>query len=316
MNIFFHIGLNSCIHSTNIMVISDSEISIISHLSDRGNYSINNIGDKVGLSQKTLRKKIIDLRKRNIIKSWKITINPLVYSESRFYLLYLKTNPNEPEIRDKLIRKSQLLSLEGILGDYSLLGSFRFNSTEEMITSLDEIFSVVGSSSFQRYNLVEILKIEKYSDKQIYQTNYHLSKTDHCLLQKINELGKYTIFPPKITQLAEKCGLSRPSIYRKLREWESEGVILNYSIDSNSLNESSIVTYLRIKVLPEHHSSFLEFSLANENIIHLFRTNQEYSFLLKTSQGSIQDLDYFLKSLYTETEVIDTITTIVIDNIK
>lgn len=309
-------SLNSCKIYIEIMVISDSEISILTQLSNRGNYSINNIGDKVGLSQKTLRKKIIDLRKRNVIKSWKITINPLVYSESRLYLLYLKTNPNEPEIRDKLIIKSQLLSLEGILGDYSLLGSFRFNSTEEMISSLDEIFSVVGSSSFQRYNLVEILKIEKYSAKQIYQTNYHLSKTDHSLLQKINELGKQTIFPPKITQLAEKCGLSRPSIYRKLREWESEGVILNYSIDSNSINESSIVTYLRVKVLPEHHSNFLKFGLANDDIIHIFRTNQEYSFLLKTSQRSIQDLDQFLKSLYTETEVIDTITTIVIDNIK
>ena len=70
------------------MDISEKESTLLQLLANRKSFSINNIGNQIGLSQKTLRRKIINLREKGIIKSWKIVINPLVFSESRLFYLF------------------------------------------------------------------------------------------------------------------------------------------------------------------------------------------------------------------------------------
>lgn len=292
---------------------------ILCRLSFRKNPSLRGAAEEIGISSSKLRKKVAKMRKEKIILSWSLVINPMSMQEQKIFFFLLKTNPNEPKVVTKLLENydlSKLSHLEGITGEYSLIGKFHFPNASEFLFSLDHLYKLVGETGFKKYQLLEVIKVYKEQGIPCPETSKQLKAYEVERLKKIQFFAHKTEFPPSTYQMAKKLGVSQPVIYRQLKNWKEEKVILGYSLHSSFWQNNYLHSYIQIKAPLGEYQSLINFCLQNNRVVNIYRTNQEYSLLLKTRHPNLADLNNFLKTTYQQAEVEDTLTRIVLDLLR
>ena len=306
------------------MVSSNSRKSdeqILFGLSKRRYPSLRGVAEEIGVSSQWLRKQIQRMRKEGIIKSWEIILNPRSIQQQIFFFL-LKTNPNEPDVITKLLKiselktDSELSTLEGITGDYSLIGRFHSPNASKFLDSLDHLYELVGKTGFQKFQLIEVIKAYKEHGLPTSEPTRFFKSHDeeHKKIQRIKQLGEESVLPLSSYQIAGKLGVSQPSIYRQLKKWKDEKVIIGYSICSPFWQNNFLHTYVHVKAPLGKYRSVINYCLRNDQVIHVYRTNQEYSLLLKTRHATLSELNNLLKNLYEHAEIEDTLTRLVLES--
>jgi DNA-binding Lrp family transcriptional regulator len=298
-----------------------SNEQILLGLSKRRYPSIRGVAEEIGVSSQWLRKQIQRMRKEGIIKSWEIILNPRSLQQQIFFFL-LKTNPNEPGVITKLLKiselktDSELSTLEGITGDYSLIGRFHSPNASKFLDSLDHLYELVGKTGFQKFQLVEVIKAYKEHGLPCSEPSRFFKSHDeeHNKIQRIQQLGEESILPLSSYQIANKLGVSQPSIYRQLKKWKDEKVIIGYSLSSPFWQNNFLHTYVHVKAPLGKYRSVIDYCLKNDQVIHAYRTNQEYSLLLKTRHTTLSELNNLLKNLYKYTEIEDSLTRLVLES--
>ncbi|MHC1590501.1 MAG: hypothetical protein ACXQS8_00275, partial [Candidatus Helarchaeales archaeon] len=109
---------------------------------------------KMGISRSTLQNGIKKLIERGVMLKYSILVAPFIYFKKVFY--EIKTNPKQPEILEKL-KSLQYESLEGIIGDYSLIIKQNFWSDFDFINNLNQMDQL----KVENFRLVEIYKTYK-----------------------------------------------------------------------------------------------------------------------------------------------------------
>ncbi|UCG00489.1 MAG: Lrp/AsnC family transcriptional regulator [Candidatus Heimdallarchaeota archaeon] len=288
--------------------------NILRALSTRRYSSLQGVAAEIGLSSTWLRKQILDMRKKGLIKSWQLVLNPLSHQQRIFFLLF-KTNPNEPLVVDELLSsydQNSLSTLEGITGEFSLICRFHFPNTTEFLKSLDHLYELIGETGFQKYQMIEVIEAHKENGIPIPELKSQLKSEELETLLSIQKLGETFDFPPSTYKIAEKLKDNQPTIYRKLKKWKKENFILGYSINTPYWKERYIHSYIQVKA-PLRYRTVINYCLQDERVLNVYRTNQEYSLLLKTRHPNLTDLNNFLKMLFQQTEIEDTLTRIVLD---
>jgi DNA-binding Lrp family transcriptional regulator len=303
------------------MTIQDSSITerILTSLNNRQNPSIRGIAEKIGVSSSWLRKKIMKLRKEGIIQSWKLILNPMAYQGQQIFFFLLKTNPNEPEVVNKLLDSydlKKLSLLEGISGEYSLIGRFHFPNASDFLASLDHLYHLVGETGFQKYRLIEVIRVYKEHGIPSPSVDVKLKKNERERLEKIQQLGKETELPPSTYQIAQLLDVTQPVIYRQIKKWKNNRIILGYSLTSSYWSQNYIHSYIQIKAPLGKYKTAIDFCIQDESVIDVYRTNQEYSLLVKARHLNLMRLNNFLKTFYRQVEVEDTLTRIVLDDLR
>ncbi|MFX0123736.1 MAG: Lrp/AsnC ligand binding domain-containing protein [Candidatus Hodarchaeota archaeon] len=297
-----------------------SKEQILFGLSKRKNPSLRGVAEEIGVSSSWLRKQIQRMRKEGIINSWQLILNPRSLQQQIFFFL-LKTNPNEPNVITKLLKiselktDSELSTLEGITGDYSLIGRFHSPNASKFLDSLDHLYELVGKTGFQKFQLIEVIKAYKEHGLPCPEPSRFFKSQDeeHKKIQRIQKIGEGSEFPPSSYHIAEKLGVSQPAIYRQLKRWKDEKVILGYSLWTNFWQNNFLNTYVHVKAPLGKYRSAIDYCLQNDQVIHIYRTNQEYSLLLKTRHSTLSELNNLLKNLYQHAEVEDTLTRLVLE---
>lgn len=287
-------------------------------LENRKHSSLRGIAPKIGLSSTWFRKRTLKMRREGIIESWQLVLNPSLYQQRIFFLL-LKTNPNEPTVVSELLNnydQGSLSTLEGITGEFSLFCRFHFPSTTEFLDSLDHLYGLIGETGFQKYQMIEVIKVHKERGIFVPEMNDTLKPKELKKLNLIQKLGESSDLPPSTYDIAEKLDESQPATYRRLKRWENKHIILGYSLATSYWQENYLHAYIQVKAPLGKYKSAIDFCLKENRIVHIYRTNQEYSLLLKTRHLTLSDLNDFLKSLYKYAEVEDTLTRIVLDNLR
>ncbi|MFX0013540.1 MAG: hypothetical protein ACFFB2_14115 [Promethearchaeota archaeon] len=291
---------------------------IIVSLSRREKISLRGIAEELGMSTSLFRKTICKLRREGLIESWNVVLNPSFQKQQIFFFL-LKTNPNEPLVVTKLLNnydRTHLSSLEGITGGYSLICRFHFPNASEFLDSLEHLYELVGETTFQKYQPIEVIKAYKEYGFPCQQLKRALRPQEIEKLHQIQKLGEESELPPSTYYIAKQLNVSQSVVYRQLKNWKDEKIILGYSINTPFWQEYYLHSYIQIKAPLGRYRSVTNFCLNNTRVIDIYRTNQEYSLLLKTRHPNLTDLNNFLKTLYQQTEVEDTITRIVLDLLR
>ena len=291
---------------------------ILLTLSKRQRSSLRGIAAEIGISSTWLRKQILRMRKDGLIKSWQLVLNPLSHQQRIFFLL-LKTNPNEPRVVNELIGnydQNSMSSLEGITGEFSLICRFHFPDATEFLDSLDHLYELIGETGFQKYQMIEVIKVHKERGLKVPQLTRQLKSDELDLLLAIQKLGRTLDLPPSTYKIAEEIPDSQPAIYRKLKKWKKENIILGYSINTLYWQSKYIHTYIQAKAPLGKYKSIITFCLKDDRVLDVYRTNQEYSLLIKSRHRNLDDLNNFLKDLYNQTEIEDTLTRIVLDLLR
>lgn len=291
---------------------------ILLALGNRQHSSLRGVAAEIGLSSTWLRKQILFMRKKGDISSWQLILNPWSYQQRIFFFL-LKTNPNEPLVVNELLNnydQNSLSALEGITGEFSLLGRFHFPDATEFLDSLDHLYGLIGETGFQKYQLIEVIKVHKEQGIPVPEIKNPLKSHELEKLLLIQKLGKKFDLPPSTYKIARELNNNQPSLYRKLKTWEKNKIILGYSVETTYWQNNYINAYIQVKAPLGKYQSLISFCLNEKRVVQAYRTNQEYSLLIKTRHSTLSDLSLFLKSLYHHVEVEDTLTRIILDVLR
>ena len=139
---------------------------------------------------------------------------------------------------------------------------------------------------------------------------------EHNKLQKIRTLTSGAKLPLTSYQIAQQLEISQPAIAKLLKRWKDENVILGYSVTTDYWKDHLIHAYIQLKAPLGKYQLVIDYCKHRIEVQDIFRTNHEYSLLLRTRFPSLKDLNSFLKDIFQHSVVEDTITSIILDFLR
>ena len=296
------------------MILSDTERELLEALVQNSRYTPAIIGTLIGKSRNWVSRTIKGLVKSGAIQSYTTIIDPAQVQGARETILFMKSNPREQDVSKKLMEMEELESLDGIAGDFSLLGTFRFDSHGAFENLLDRVDSVVATSGAGKYNLVQVLTTYKKNRFTIMPTSSpesYLSRKELALLRVIYRHAPTVENPFPLTQ--EEIGarmnppLSQPAVSKSIEKLLIKRAIIGYSISTDfSLIGLPVKFFVRIKVSPGTASEIAQELTSMREVWDLYRTSEDYSLLAMVRTSSIMTFNQFLRQLYENDDVLDT----------
>ncbi|MBD3157592.1 MAG: hypothetical protein GF309_02275 [Candidatus Lokiarchaeota archaeon] len=272
------------------------------------------LGDQLGKGRNWVARRIKKLVKQRILRAYITVLDPTkVYAESSTILL-LKSNPREQDISRLLLQMPELESLDGISGEHSLLGLFRFRQAGAFSDFLDRVDEIVSRSEAKTYNLVQVLTTYKTHGFKLDVDDTPitpLTAKEWDLLNVIHRQQPTERRPSSLSQreIGEKMSpkISQPSVSKTIADLSSKGVIIGQSIDLNFGHVGlPIKFFLQIKPLPGKIGETAEYISEMEEVWDLHRTGEEYCLFATVRTASVDEYNKFLRTLYQNEDVLDT----------
>ncbi len=302
-------------------LINHQERKILEILSKDYRTPQTSIARKIKEFNRFAVKKIIrKLFKEGIIKSYTIIIDTerIQYSQPVFF--EFKTNPHEPWLARSLEAFENCEILDGITGEYSLIGRFRFTNNEHFNNTLEKIDRLVAKTSSKKFRVVNvILTYKEFGTNIRTKENYskiNLDKKDLKILTILQNQwkDKNNISPITYSMIGERIGLSQPTVYKRIKNLEQSGIIKKFTIliDYKKLGlPAKFYTRIKSELLDN-----IEKLLEKKEIFGLYRTGEEYGMLAIVRTSSIYEYNKFILKLYEIKGIIDTYTTVVLQERK
>ena len=296
------------------MILSELEKQLLEVLVQNSHNTPAIIGKTLGKSRNWVSRSIRGLVKKGAIRSYTTIVNPAQVKSARDTILFVKTNPREQDVSKKILQMEELESLDGIAGEFSLIGFFRFDSQGPFEDLLDRVDSVVASSGTGKYNLVQILTTYKKNRCKISQTESsesQLSSKDLSLLRIIRHQRPTIERPFPLTQAAigkrMNPTMAQSAVSKAIDRLVIKRAIVGYSIDIDfSLIGLPVKFFVRVKVSPGTASEVAQRLAEMDAIWDLYRTSEDYTLLATVRTESIESFNGFLRELYEDESVVDT----------
>lgn len=303
--------------------IENKHLRLLKKLNSKKKLNISKISKELNITRKTFQSNFNQLRQNKIIKNFTININPNIQPNLKYIVLEIKTNPNEPQILDDLLRIPQLRLLDGILGEFSLIGLFIFKDQEEFNTILDQIDRIMADSGFRKYQIIDTIKVFKTNGIKLSEVHlnpsYKLDETDYLILKILQQdqglklISTYDL--SKTLRVGYKKEISQSTIYHRIKKLEEEGIILNYTINFNPRMIGYDGKFI-VRIKPKDSSKYNGIALnleKKEEITDLFRIGEQYGLFAVIRVKEIENFGKFIRELYETGKIEDTFTNFVLD---
>ncbi len=243
---------------------------------------------------------------------------------ARLFFIEIKTNPEEPRIIAELREIPQVLSIDGIIGEFSLWVKVIVKDQAEFARVLNEIDRILGETLFQRYRVIEVLiPFKEFGEK--YQTTSPttegLDNTKWQILGKLRRLETRK-FAREIHRRLIKTpsfpGAALSTIGSKLKELTEDGFIRRFTVSVIPEFAREGTKFL-LRVKPKnlaHYDALAKLIVDKPNITCLYRTGEDYGLLAIVRVRDISSYRQFITELYRTGEVLDTHTTLVIEEVE
>jgi len=309
------------------MSLDRHDLSILEILQKNSKVSLTSAGETLGLSRFAVKARIKNLFRDRVILGPTIVINPSLVGLKRTIFFELKTNPHEPWLADLLEEMESCDILDGITGEYSLLGRFRIISDEHFSQILERIDETMSRSFFKKYRIVNVIHTFKESGVPFEKKagTLSLDNIDLEILKILLDQTRYVKTPlplstTQISGLMRNLGIkiSQPAVFKRLMRLESGGVILRYTVMVDPM-KLGIKTKLivRIKVYPASYDNVARNFLAPMNeITDLYRTGEDYGLLAIMMVKDVSQYNSLLLKLYASKDIIDTYSVLVLEERK
>jgi DNA-binding Lrp family transcriptional regulator len=304
--------------------------NLVKGFNNESKFAITKLTQILGLSRQTIKKRFDDLVIEKIISNFTININPNILPINlKYVLLEIKTNPNEPELLENLLKISQLKILDGVLGEYSLFALLIFHSPEEYYQVLSIIDKIMAQSYFKKYQIIETIKVFKTNgielDVNKIDPDFEIDSTDYVILkimqenQNLKPISTYEIkdiIKEKYKDFLNE--ISQSTIHNRIKKLEKKNVILNYALNFCPKKIGFKGKYL-VRIKPKDPSKYNEIALnleKNSFITDLFRIGEQHGLFAIVRVKKVEDYAEFIKILYQSDEIEDTLTSFVLDELK
>jgi len=289
--------------------------------------SLTEISKKVGLSRFAVKSRVQKMFQDEVILGPTVVLNPSLLGFRRTVFFEFKTNPHEPWLAKLLENTNACDLLDGITGEYSLFARFRMTDDEHFARVLKRLDEIVAKSFFKKHRAVNAIRIFKEAGVpfKVKETSLKLDEVDLKILEILLNQTEYAKTPVPITTMEIsrllkefRVGISQPAAFQRLTTLERDGIILKNTIrvnwDKLGLKTKVIV---RVKANPNVYDVVAQNFLATmDEITDLYRTGEEYGLLAIVRVRDISEYNSFLLKLYNIRDVIDTYTTLVLEERK
>jgi len=289
--------------------------------------SLTSLSKTTGLSRFAVKNRIRKLFEEGFIVGPTVVLNPFLVGLKRTVFFEFKTNPHEPWLAEMLEKMESCDILDGIAGEYSLFGRFRMFDDAHFSRVLRMVDEVMSKSFFKKYRAVDAIRIYKeagvpFTFEEERKSPTSLDEVDIRILDLLLHQVEYVkssrlLSTMELSRLLRSFGMqiSQPTVFKRLTRLEEKGVILRYTMMVNwsrlGLDAKFIV---RIKVNPNAYGDVARNFLALINeITDLYRTGEDYGLLAILRVSDVSEYNSFLLKLYQSNEIIDTYTTLVLE---
>ncbi len=295
-------------------ILSSTDIKLLEALVQNSRNTPAVLGQILGKSRNWISRKIRTLVKDGVIRSYTTIVNPNYVKGARDTILFMKSNPRELDVSKKVLQMDELESLDGIAGEFSLIGFFRFDRKGAFESLLDRVDSVVASSGSGKYSLVQILTTYKKNRFKIFPNQLdesHLTSKEIELLRIIHRQQPTAEKPFPLSQEAIGKSMNppmrQPAVSKAIVKLSVKKAIIGYSIDIDfGCIGLPIKFFVTMKVLPGTASETAQKLADMDEVWDLYRTSEDYSLFATIRTESIDSFNRFLRKLYESESVLDT----------
>jgi len=280
------------------------------------------IARSLGIARSTLKRRIESLFKQGVFTGYQVEINRFALGLERLVFLEVKTNPREAWLLESLESLDQCVESHGVIGEYGLVFKLMFRNGRDLVSGLDVIDSTIASSSSKRYRMTEA--IETYKERGLPPSVVEQRKLDDLDRLILAELSNQnSSFPLPLWRLARrleresKRRVSASALQKRIRRMVEEEVIRQFTVKPRRwIRERGVRALVRFKTDPGSTRRLAQDIASREEVLSLYRTGEDYGLLGEIFVRSLGCLDKFLKAVYGDPAVIDTMTTIVVEHRK
>ncbi|MEX2683465.1 MAG: hypothetical protein Q6373_017950 [Candidatus Sigynarchaeota archaeon] len=240
---------------------------------------------------------------------------------ARTFFIEIKTNPEEPEIVLKLQEIHHVRSIDGIIGQNSLVFKCCTRDDQELSSILKQLDLLITHTRFQHYKIINCLRTFKDGGFTFPQERQDLmiNKIEACLLDIMQDMEE----PFPILSIMEKASmkgfpLSYNQASRMVRKLRNEMYCIpTIKISPDYIQQTDFPLKFYLQILPKNLSEYdiiaAETLAPKDEIVDLYRTGEEYGLFAVVRTSSISDYRQFLEAMYRTGKIQDTISTLVID---
>lgn len=295
--------------------ITHSEKLLLDALLLNSRTPVANLGENIGKGRNWVSRSVKRLVKQGIIRAYITILDPAQVYAERNTILLIKTNPRETGVSKALLEMPELESLDGVSGEHSLLGLFRFRGSGAFQDFLDDIDSAVAKSGSGEYKLVQVLatyKTHGFTLEKQSERKKVISPKDWDLIsilsrQQPNEEHPLPFSQGEIGSRMESA-LSQPAVSQAMRRLEERGAVVGYTIEPDFKRYGlPIKFFLQIKTNPGRIADSAHKISKMEEVWDLHRTGADYSLFATVRTSSVDHYNQFMRDLYDKVDdVVDT----------
>ncbi len=294
--------------------ITDSERRLLYGLIHNSRTPIAGLGNEIGKGRNWVSRTIRRLVKQGIVRVYVTVLDPAQVYAERNTILIIKTNPREIGVSQALLGMAELESLDGISGEHSLLGLFRFRGSGAFQDFLDKIDDAVAKSGSGQYQLVQVLATYKTHGFRIRKQNERrkvISPKDWDLISILSRQEPDETNPFPLTQgeigMRMNPPLSQPAVSKAMRRLEERQAIVGYTIEPDfRVLGLPIKFFLQIKTKPGKIAETASHISTFQEVWDLHRTGADYNLFATIRTASVDAYNVFMRRLYRNENVIDT----------
>ena len=297
--------------------LEELDQKILEILKDDHRKPFTEIATDLGISRNTVNNKIKKLVQKGIIRDYTIVVDPNWFFDKTIFI-EIKTNPHEPWLAEGLQNLYECELIDGIIGEYSLILKVRVR--EDFDVTLNQIDSLMAKSASKKYHIIDIIHIYKENGYVFGESikKREIDLKDLEIIEILRNQGKKPLTHSQISQFLKKrrINISQPAVSKRIKGLED--LIKKFTIipDLTKLG-IKIKFYVRIKVDPaSYNATALEFLSNQPQITDLYRTGENYGLLAIVRAEDIDFYNNFIQNLYTDSRILDTHTTLVLEERK
>jgi DNA-binding Lrp family transcriptional regulator len=143
------------------MEITPDKKKLLSMLYSNSRITNEKLGEIIGKNRITVGQYLKSLNEENDPYYDKTTLFHPNRKDNRIFFIEIKTNPEEPTIVSKLQSIFDTKSIDGIIGNTSLMVKFQVEKNEDIPQVLRKVDSIIANTRFQYYRLINVLTVFK-----------------------------------------------------------------------------------------------------------------------------------------------------------
>ncbi len=166
--------------------LDEIDLKLLEKYSNDHRIHASTLAPLLGVSRETIRSRTRKLIDNNLLQGYVSIVDPRGLGLNVLAFYFLKTNPHEPWLLNKIKALPNCDFIAGLTGKYSLLSRFRLLNEDtfgKMVYQIDSLMAQSGSRTYRVIRVVDIFKENGFIVENV--PKRIADKTDLELLKRI-----------------------------------------------------------------------------------------------------------------------------------